>query len=82
MKLSRNMKKRVMKMEELRYEKYMSEIEAHAGIIVQICKDYGKEIGEALAADYGEDYGNIARTDAEKAMLLGVARYILDSFMT
>ncbi|GAH25185.1 unnamed protein product [marine sediment metagenome] len=75
------MKKMVKKMKELRYEKYMSEIEAHAGIILQICKDYGKEVGEALATDYGEDFGNIARTDAEKAMLLGVARYLLDSYM-
>lgn len=68
-------------MEELLYEKYLAEIEAHANIILQICKDYAKEVGETLAIDYGEDYGNIARTDAEKAMLLGVARYILDSYM-
>ena len=68
-------------MQEMLHEKYLAEIEAHADIIIQICKDYGKEIGEALATNYGEDYGNIARTDAEKAMLLGVARYILDSYM-
>ena len=68
-------------MEEMQYEKYMAEIEAHAGIIIRICKDYGKEIGEALAIDHGEDYGNIAREDAEKTMLLGVERYILDAYM-
>ena len=68
-------------MNEMHYDKYMAEIEAHAEIIIRICKDYGKEIGEALAGEYGEDYGNIARTDAEKAMLLGVARYILDEYM-
>ena len=68
-------------MQEMQYEKYMAEIEAHAGIIIQICNDYGKEVGEALAIDYGEDFGNIARTDAEKAMLLGVMRYLLDSYM-
>ena len=68
-------------MEEMQYEKYMSEIEDHASIIITICQDYGKEVGETLATDFGVDYGNIAKTDAEKAMLLGVARYILDSFM-
>ena len=68
-------------MKEMLHEKYMAEIEAHADIIIQICKDYGKEIGEALAGEYGEDYGNIAREDAEKTMLLGVERYILDAYM-
>jgi len=68
-------------MEKMQYEKYMSEIEDHANIIITICQDYGKEVGETLATDFGVDYGNIAKTDAEKAMLLGVMRYLLDSYM-
>ena len=62
------------------YEKYMSEIEAHAGIIIQICKDYSKEVGKALA-EQGVCDKDIASAEAEKTMLLGVLRYILDCYM-
>jgi hypothetical protein len=66
-------------MQEMQYGrnaiwKYMAEIEAHADIIIQICKDYGKEVGEAIAVDIGSG-------EAEKMMLLGVMRYILDEYM-
>ena len=68
-------------MQEMHHDKYMAEIEVHAGIIIRICKDYGKEVGEALAGESGEDSCNIAREDAEKTMLLGVMRYILDEYI-
>ena len=61
-------------MEEMIHEKYMAEVEAHADIILQICKDYGKEIGEAIHLDIGSG-------EAEKMMLLGVVRYTLDRYM-
>ena len=61
-------------MDEMIHEKYMAEIEAHADIIIQICKDYGKETSEALAVDIGSG-------EAEKMMLLGVVRYMLDCYM-
>ncbi|HDM76519.1 MAG TPA: hypothetical protein ENG51_08620 [Deltaproteobacteria bacterium] len=67
--------------EEFVHEKYMAELEAHAGILLKICKDYGKEIGERVAANDGIEAGRIAQKDAEKVMLLGVIRYMLDCYM-
>ena len=74
MKRSRSMKKKVIKMQELIHEKYMSGIKEHADSIVKICKEYGKEVGEALAVDIGSG-------EAEKMMLLGAVRYVLDNYI-
>jgi len=69
-------------MEELLYEKYLAEIEEHGGIIVQISKDYGKETHGVMLKNTGDNQlSNIARGDAEKAMLLGAIRFILDHYI-
>jgi len=67
--------------DEFVHEKYLAELEEHAKILLKICEDYGKEIGELVAANDGIEAGRIAQKDAEKVMLLGLMRYILDCYM-
>ena len=66
---------------EFVHEKYLAELEEHAKILLRICEDYGKEIGELVTADRGIEAGRIAQKDAEKVMLLGLIRFILDCYM-
>ncbi|RLC79724.1 MAG: hypothetical protein DRI61_07300 [Chloroflexi bacterium] len=69
------------KNKEFVHEKYLGELEAHAKTLLEICEDYGKEIGELVAAKRGIEAGRIAQGDAEKTMLLGVIRFMLDCYM-
>ena len=66
---------------EFVHEKYLAELEEHAKILLRICEDYGKEIGELVTADRGIEAGRIAQKDAEKVMLLGLIRFMLDCYM-
>lgn len=66
---------------EFVHEKYLAELEEHAKILLRICEDYGKEIGELVAAKMGIEAGKISQGDAEKTMLLGVIRFLLDCYM-
>ncbi len=61
------------------YEKYMAEIEEHCRILIQICMDYGKEVGRALS-EKGVCDEEIAGAEAEKVMLMGTIRYLLDVY--
>ena len=63
------------------HEKYIDEIEVHAKTLIKISEDYGKEIGNLKTARDGVEAGRIVRKDAEKAMLLGVIRFMLDCYM-
>jgi len=66
---------------EFVHEKYLAELEAHAKTLLEICEDYGKEIGKRVAANDGIEAGRIAQRDAEKVMLLGLIRFMLDCYM-
>lgn len=68
----------MIKMETF-YEKYMAEIEEHCKILIQICMDYGKEVGKALS-EKGVCDEKIAGAEAEKVMLMGTIRYLLDVY--
>ena len=69
------------KNKEFVHEKYLGELEAHAKTLLEICEDYGKEIGKRVAVSSGIEAGSIAQADAEKSMLLGVIRFLLDCYM-
>jgi len=73
--------KKMKENKEFVHEKYLGELEAHAKTLLEICEDYGKEIGERVAANEGIEAGRIAQRDAEKVMLLGLIRFMLDCYM-
>jgi len=66
---------------EFVHKKYLGELEAHAKTILEVCEDYGKEIGRLVTINSGIEAGVIAQADAEKSMLLGVIRFMLDCYM-
>jgi len=66
---------------EFVYKKYLGELEAHAKTILEVCEDYGEEIGKLVTVSSGIEAGSIAQADAEKSMLLGVIRFMLDCYM-
>lgn len=62
------------------YEKYLEKIEKHAQEIIKISKEYGEETFKSLE-DIDLDYAFLAKLDAEKSMILGILRYILDYYI-
>jgi len=73
--------KKMKENKEFVHKKYLGELEAHAKTILEICEDYGDEIGRLVAVSSGMEAGSIAQADAEKSMLLGVIRFMLDCYM-